>query len=120
MQNTAKASFQENLFSYDYNEYNSWYNGDKILIDSLLKVCGNLGQERITYYNQSTQGYPEVKYAIHLVRDKGFDLEYIFYEKYRLSLRYFYELIGKDNPDAIRYLTAYSRLREVFFRGFFP
>jgi hypothetical protein len=124
--------FLEVPFLYADEEYQRWVTKDTDLIDSMLEICKAsgkngatyLGQEKSTYFNQCKQGkgsqhFPEVKFAVHLVKDKGFNPDYIFYEKFRLSQKFFKSLIGKTNPDAFRFLRAYDRLRKIFSDDFF-
>jgi len=117
-------SFTEKSFPYDYQEYLRWINGDKGLIESLLQISGHLGQKGTTYYNQSIKGkgsqhYPEVKYASHLVKDKGIQPENIFYEKYCLSIEFIKKQLGKKGWDAQQLLVAHYRISEVFSEDFF-
>jgi hypothetical protein len=95
-------SFQEKPFPYNFAQYKRWCEGDISIIKSLTNVCGNLCRGENTYINQKnmSQNYPEVRYAVYLVEDKGFPKNYIIYENFRLSLQVINQLIWGKGPRA--------------------
>ena len=99
----VSLSFREKPFPYDLEQYERWCEGDVKTIESLTTVCGNLCRGPDTYINQKNMGqnFPEVRYAVHLVEDKGFSKEYIIYENFRLSLQVINQLIGGRGPQAV-------------------
>lgn len=95
-------SFQEKPFPYNFEQYKRWCEGDINIIESLTNVCGNLCRGENTYINQKniSQNYPEVRYAVYLVEDKGFPKNYIIYENFRLSLQVINQLTWGKGPQA--------------------
>ena len=114
----ASMSFQEKAFPYNYKQYERWCEGDRNTIESLTAVCGYLCRGEDTYINQTTknqkQNYPEVRYAVHLVEDKGFPKEQIIYENFRLSFQVTNQLIKGKGYQAI----GAGLIRKVFSEPF--
>ena len=116
-------SFTETLFPYDFSEYRRWCTGDKNTIQSLLDECGTLGRTVNTYFKQGKlgQNYPEVRYAVHLVKQEGFPKENVVYENYALSLQVLNNLAGKSGLHArehasfVRYSQTTSSMNSIAY-----
>lgn len=118
----ASVSFQEKPFPYNYKQYERWCEGDRNTIESLTAVCGYLCRGEDTYIKQTTknqkQNYPEVRYAVHLVEDKGFPKEHIIYENFRLSFERTDQLMRGKGPQAIGARLVREVFSELFLQRF--
>ena len=109
-------SIREKPFPYNFEQFQRWCKGDMKTIKSLTSKCGSLCRGPDTYINQRnmSQNYPEIRYAVHLVEDKGFSKEYIIYENFRLSLQVVNKLLEGRGPQAI----GAGYIKEVFSEMF--
>lgn len=124
----VRWTFNERFFAYDAQEFHRWVAGDTQLIDELLKDTGptTLGKSRESYANQAITGkgsqhYPEVRYALHLIRDQGFLPEHVIYENYHLSgevIRRTEGTLGTDREAGLRVKNS-RQLQRVFSPAFF-
>jgi hypothetical protein len=119
---------RERFFAYDAEEFKRWVAGDAQLLDALLKDTGEttLGKSRQSYGNQAKAGkgsqhYPEVRYALHLIRDQGFDPAQVIYENYYLSAEVIRRAEGLVRPERDAGLRVQNtrQLRRVFSDAFF-
>jgi hypothetical protein len=112
-------------FKYNYKQFQDWCSDNDQLrnktIDSLVDICGNLGKKERSFHNQAKkmkQNYPEVRYAVYLIEDKGYEKQFIICENYTLSYDYANMLRFMKNLHSKGTKLLRDVLNDVFFIEF--